>query len=105
MNELADPYFIADLRVQYALEALQSGDAIEALLEAEELLDDLNGHPEALFLAGQAQLLMGNIVGALLTLQQAAMQSPNESEIHVGIAAAAFDASTPCDNPATSPAA
>ena len=90
---ITDPTFVADLRVRAAMEFLKVDEIDKGLIEIEDLLDKQPNHTEAIFIASQAYLLLGNSQSALEALQVCVLQAPQEPEIHLGMAIAAFETS------------
>lgn len=79
------------LRLERAHQALERGDADLALVEAEELLDDQPNHHEALLIAGQAALHLGDATmaqGAFVRFLE--LQPPNPGVLQ-SLAIACFE--------------
>ncbi|MAY81944.1 MAG: hypothetical protein CL930_14330 [Deltaproteobacteria bacterium] len=80
------------LRLDKAETALQMGRFDQALIEAEELLDDHPSHRRGLEIAGAAALTMGDAVMALEALNRFVELHPPDARILQALAVARFEA-------------
>lgn len=80
------------LRLDKAEAALQAGHFDQALIEAEELLDDHPSHRRGLEIAGAAALTMGDAVMALEALNRFVELHPPDARILQALAVARFEA-------------
>ena len=87
-----DPGTLQTLRLGEAQKAFARGDLDEALIEAEELLDEDPSHPKALELVSQAALGMGDVVMALEALNRFVDLHTPDSRILHALAVARFQA-------------
>ncbi len=78
-NWVIDPETMITLRLKKGREALFRGEPAVALVEAEELLDEHQGQPDALTLVGEAALAMRDAPLARTALEQALDASPTAS--------------------------
>ncbi len=86
-----DPRALAALRLTKAADAYQSGDIAQALVEAEELLDDHPDHLDALYLVGDASLRQGDAPVAEAAFSRYLALEPASAEALAGLAAARFE--------------
>ncbi len=87
-----DPKTLSNLRCREAEKALGEGRLDDALIEAEELLDDQPSHMQALAIAGISALRMGDVIMALGALNRfVKLHTPNASILHA-LAVARFEA-------------
>lgn len=86
-----DPTALAALRLSKATDAYQSGDVEQALVEAEELLDDHPDHLDALFLVGDASLRQGDAPVADAAFSHYLKLAPGNADALAGLAAARFE--------------
>jgi tetratricopeptide (TPR) repeat protein len=86
-----DPTALAALRLSKAADAYQSGDVEQALVEAEELLDDHPEHLDALYLVGDASLRQGDAPVADAAFSHYLTLAPGNADALAGLAAARFE--------------
>jgi len=86
-----DPRALAALRLSKAADAYQSGDVAQAVVEAEELLDDHPDHLDALYLVGDASLRQGDAPVAEAAFSRYLALQPGSAEALAGLAAARFE--------------
>lgn len=89
-----DPDTRAALRLDRIRRAMDAAAWDEAILEAEEMLDEEPNHPEALYLLGGATLELGDAVVARLALEQAIRLGFDAPDVLCALAVARFEA---CD--------
>ena len=77
----AQPVGSVDVALAHALDLLNSRPAL-ALEQAREILKNVPGHPIATLVAGMAQRLMGDVTGALATLEPLARSQPTAAAVH-----------------------
>lgn len=82
---------MAQLRLKKAEEALRLGDAEMALVEAEELLDDVPDHAAALAVVGEAALIIHDAALAARAFEQLLAQRPDDALGLEGLAVARFE--------------
>lgn len=82
---------VISLRLKQAREALASGNASLALVEAEELLSELPDQAEALFMSGEAALLMRDAAMAESAFERFLDLSPQHAAAMEGLAVARFE--------------
>ena len=78
------------VRLSQAVQRLQQGDTIGALLDLEKILEQHEDSWEAYYYRGRAQTQMGDDLGAHASFQQAAWLNPGDAELHFLAAAAAY---------------
>lgn len=86
-----DPGALAQLRMTQAAEAYQRGELEQALIEAEELLDEHPDHLDALYLVGDASLRHGDAPIAEAAFSHYLTLDPGAPEALAGLAAARFE--------------
>lgn len=86
-----DPDLRAQLRLERVRTAIRNAEWLEAVLEAEELLDDETEHPEALALLGHAALGLGDAQIARLALEQAVTLGSDDAASLLDLAVARFE--------------
>lgn len=86
-----DPELRTQLRLERVRTAIRKSEWLEAVLEAEELLDDEHDHPEALALLGHASLGLGDAQIARLALEQAAALGSDDVGLLLDLAVARFE--------------
>lgn len=86
-----DPEMLASMRMDKAHRALDQGDPHLALVEAEELLTQRPDDLDALFLAGDAALRMGDAATAAQAFQAFLRAKPDTPTVRAGLAAAKFE--------------
>jgi predicted Zn-dependent protease with MMP-like domain len=79
------------LRVERIQQALDRNDPVDAMIEAEELLDQSPRDAEGLFLLGEALLEGGDSETALLAFEQACSVDNPHPDAIIGLAAARFE--------------
>lgn len=91
MSWQIDKETLLAMRVQKIEQALQSNRPDDALVEAEELLDEHPDHPQGLLYCGQAALLMGACHTARTALQFCVSKCPDEPLPRTLLARAQFE--------------
>ncbi len=86
-----DPRALAALRLSKAADAYQAGDPAQAVVEAEELLDEHPDHLDALYLVGDASLRLGDAPVAEAAFGRFLALSPGNPDALAGLAAARFE--------------
>lgn len=89
-----DPDTRSALRLDRIRRAMDGAAWDEAILEAEEMLDEEPHHPEALYLLGGATLEMGDAAVAQLALEQAIRLGFDAPDVLCALAVARFES---CD--------
>lgn len=77
-------------RLRQAVQRLQQGDALGALLDLERLLELDEDSWEAYYYRGRAQTQLGDDLGAHASFQEAASLNPGDEELHFLVASAAY---------------
>ena len=86
-----DPELRAQLRLERVRTAIRKSQWLEAVLEAEELLDDEADHIEALSLLGHAALGMGDAQVARLALEHGAALGADDVPLLLDLAVSRFE--------------
>jgi len=86
-----DKEVLLALRLDRIEQALRSGRAEHALVEAEELLDEHPAHPMGLFYTGEAALALGAAHTARAALEQCAQLRPTDPTLLSLLATARFE--------------
>ncbi|MFT4979689.1 MAG: tetratricopeptide (TPR) repeat protein [Myxococcota bacterium] len=88
---LIDPEVLLALRLDRIEQSIFAEHAEQALLEAEELLDEHPTHPLGLFYAGRAALLLGAAHTARAALEKCCTLQPADATLLASLAAARFE--------------
>jgi tetratricopeptide (TPR) repeat protein len=86
-----EPRLLAALRLDKAHKALAAGKATEAIIEAEELLDEDPSHVDALIVVGAASLDLSESLAADAAFSRALELLPDHSGALAGLAVARFE--------------